>query len=322
MLARVLAAMFAIEAAPYTAFVWWRLSRGTSLWVSLLLVLLSLLLVRAAVVAMMFACAWRWRMDRAPGQRLRIWAALRLVLAEYATLFACYCLLQPCEKWLMPREREGAVPLGRPVILVHGFFCNRGYWWQLCHALQRAGLAPVYTINLEPLLAGMKQYVCQLDDLVERICVVSGATQVILVAHSMGGLVARAYARSNTGRARVAAILTLGSPHHGTQLARLLPGHNLTQMLPGSAWLAALEKKEMESPGAPIISLYSAHDNIVAPQDSARLASAENICLPGIGHLELAFNPRVQRLLIDRLRNWQRAMDISQTTPPAAKMPS
>lgn len=43
----------------------------------------------------------------------------------------------------------------------------------------------------------------------------SGAAQVVLVAHSMGGLVARSYLQSSGYRNDVARLITLGTPHRG-----------------------------------------------------------------------------------------------------------
>jgi len=43
----------------------------------------------------------------------------------------------------------------------------------------------------------------------------SGAAQVVLVAHSMGGLVARSYLQSAGYRSDVARLITLGTPHRG-----------------------------------------------------------------------------------------------------------
>jgi pimeloyl-ACP methyl ester carboxylesterase len=115
----------------------------------------------------------------------------------------------------------------------------------------------------------------------------------------MGGLVSRAYLRRH-GAARVAKLVTLGSPHHGSRLAVLGLGENGRQMIPGSAWLAGLN-----APGAvPLpetVSLYSCQDNYVMPQDSSVLDGARVVPLAGIGHLEMAFSPEIERRLLAEL---------------------
>jgi hypothetical protein len=67
------------------------------------------------------------------------------------------------------------------------------------------------------------------------------------------------------------------------------------QLRPGNAWLAALNDAEQTAPPVPIVSLFSWHDNLVAPQDSAVLAYATNVSFAGIGHLSLLFSEPVAR---------------------------
>jgi hypothetical protein len=112
----------------------------------------------------------------------------------------------------------------------------------------------------------------------------------------MGGLIARAYLR-DFGAERVARVITLASPHHGSELTRHAIGANGRQLRPGNDWLVALNLTEREAPSVPIVSLFSWHDNVVAPQDSAMLAHAANVPFVGIGHVALLFwKPVAQRL--------------------------
>jgi triacylglycerol esterase/lipase EstA (alpha/beta hydrolase family) len=134
---------------------------------------------------------------------------------------------------------------------------------------------------------------------VEALCQASGTPRVIIVAHSMGGLAARAYVRQH-GAARIARIITLGTPHHGTSLARLGLGANARQMqrarsgeAPESDWLRSLAGAEDAASRALVTSLYSHHDNIVAPQTSSYLPGARNIEFGGIGHVALGSNRQV-----------------------------
>ena len=42
-----------------------------------------------------------------------------------------------------------------------------------------------------------------------------------------------------------------------------------------------------------LVSLWSRHDNIVMPQDSAELSHAKNVVVEGVGHVALGFDARV-----------------------------
>ncbi|HSD61875.1 MAG TPA: alpha/beta fold hydrolase, partial [Burkholderiales bacterium] len=174
-------------------------------------------------------------------------------------------------------------------------------WHVLMRRLRRRGLGNLHTINLEPPLAGIDHFAARLARRVEEVCRVTGADKVVLLTHSMGGLVSRAYIARLGGAKRVAKLVTLGTPHHGSELVRLGIGRCAADMLPGGAWLRELEAAEGAGIAVPAVSIFSWHDNLVAPQDSARLAGAQNVALERLGHLRLLFDPGVFRVVAEEI---------------------
>jgi triacylglycerol esterase/lipase EstA (alpha/beta hydrolase family) len=189
---------------------------------------------------------------------------------------------------------------------VHGYGCNSGYWTHLEPLLDREGISHA-SIDLEPVAGSIDDYAPLIEARVRELCAATGAARIAIVAHSMGGLAARAWMRSY-GSARVAKLITLGTPHHGTALARFGPGANAAQMRRDSPWLRALAAAETQDVRARIVSLYTHHDNIVAPQDSSVLPGARNIAFGGVGHVALGSNPRVLAEVLRILRELQPAM--------------
>jgi len=55
-------------------------------------------------------------------------------------------------------------------------------------------------------------------------------------------------------------------------------------MRPGNAWLAELNREEGHPAAVPIVSIWSRHDSMVAPQASSELAGAESVAFVGVGH--------------------------------------
>lgn len=219
--------------------------------------------------------------------------ALRMVFEEYAALIILFTVIQPFEKFWMDPDRLGhweTRPL--PLLLIHGYQCNRGFWIWMRSRLEAAGWT-VATISMEPVWTEIDNYADGIDRRIDEVLAATGAPQVILICHSMGGLAARAYLRRH-GKAKVARMITLGSVHHGTELATLGIGPNARQMRIGNPWLIALG-----APGAvPLpqgsVSIFSHHDNYVFPQEtSSRLEGATNIAISGVSHLGMAFSPRV-----------------------------
>lgn len=212
--------------------------------------------------------------------------------------------------WFMPRAVAGErlyddAPCA-PVLLLHGYGCNSGYWAQLVPRLDALHISHA-ALDLEPIMGAIDDYVPMVRRAVDALCAHSGAPGVIIVAHSMGGLVARAYLRAH-GPGQVMHIFTLGTPHHGTSLAHMGVGKNAAQMRRdetegGSAWLQGLAAAETPQTRALITSLYTHHDNIVAPQTSSVLPGAHNIAFGGVGHVAMGRNRRVLDCLMEQLVN-------------------
>lgn len=292
-------------------------------WHPAVLVLLGLAMAaggRLLLVAAMFVLARYKRGPHAREVRLKPIALLWLFLSEYAAFLLFFLIIQPFDAVL--RMMEGGLSAvfrgsravlllrGRgksgagqeaqacPVLFIHGLLCNAGVWRPAMLHLRSHGYGQLYSINLEPPLGSINRFARQIADCVTWICAETGASQVIVVGHSMGGLAARAALREPGMPERVAKVVTVCTPHHGSWLAHVLPGENLRQMRPGSPWLAALN--ETDAP-VPITSIYALHDNLVAPQDSAVLPNAKNIALAGVGHLAIGFSPRLFSLLAREL---------------------
>lgn len=251
----------------------------------------GVLLLRLWLIALVYALG---RPYRSTSPRLRCWPAIAMFGAEYAAFIACFVFIAPVERWWMggDRLRPGADRL--PVLLIHGYGCSRAVWWWHRRRLEAAGWS-VLTINLEPLYASIDHYVEPLARRIDEVLAQSGATQLILVGHSMGGLVARAYLRRH-GAAQVRLLVTLGTPHGGSELARFGIGEGARQMRPGSAWLAALGPPPVDT-----LTIYSVHDNYVLPSTRLDLPGARRCALERLGHLAMLFSPRVAASLRDGL---------------------
>ncbi len=259
------------------------------------------LLVRAVIGANNFRVSARSASATPTAHQIAPARALRMFGEEYAATMLN-------SSWLMlhGRAHSRIYPDSRavPVLLVHGYGCNSGYWRPVVRELDRKGISHA-TVDLEPLIADIDSYVAQIDQAVQALCAASGATQVAIVGHSMGGLVARAYLRVH-GVGRIERVFTLGTPHHGTVLANLGLGANAAQMARKSGdapsqWLQQLAASEDAALRARITSIYSHHDNIVSPQTSSVLPGARNIDVGGVGHVAMASNRMILACLMHEI---------------------
>ena len=253
----------------------------------------AFLALRIALVALACALARRWA--AAASAPLGAAGFLRLVASETRAFLQAFVFGQVLQHWLAPRDPERIVPGVTPVLFVHGIYCNAGVWHRQLAHLRREGAANLFCVNLGPPLSGIDHFASQLARRVAEVCRACDASKVIVVAHSMGGLVARAWRARLGGDTRMARLVTIGSPHRGSRLARLVPGRCAAQMIPGSGWLARLEAHEAQAAVVPTTCILSWHDTLVAPQDSALLPGASSLALDRLGHLGLLLDAAVHR---------------------------
>ena len=193
----------------------------------------------------------------------------------------------------LPKASRGL----RGVVFIHGYICNRGLWNPWMKRLLKLDRAFV-AVSLEPVFASLDDYVPQVERAVRRMEAATGLAPVI-VTHSMGGLVARAWLRSRAAHKRsdgtdeAARLITIGTPHRGTWLAALARTANARQMRVDSPWMAALAASEPSTLQGLITSWWSECDQIVYPPPTAVFPGSEAKQLRGVGHIALTAREEV-----------------------------
>jgi len=232
------------------------------------------------------------------------WSALLLAwLRELWVLEQVFTWQQPFASQRWPDRSQGGTQQ-HPVLFIHGYTCNRGLWNGWLRQLHGQGCA-LQALTLEPAFGSIDDYVEPIEQAMRALEAACPGLPPIIVAHSMGGLAVRAWLRRHGRAGRVLRVLTLGTPHGGTLLARYGRGQNSREMRWQSDWLADLAAAETPETSALFDCYFSRCDQIVCPVQTARLPGARSIELQARGHLGLVFDPRVQRDLQSLLtRAW------------------
>lgn len=170
-----------------------------------------------------------------------------------------------------------------PVVLVPGYGGDVGSLDPLAAALDQEGREVVVFRPPGGGTGDLEIQAVRLRDLVQRTLERTGEKSVDLVGYSAGGVVARLYVGDGGGASVVRRVLTVGSPHHGTDVAALAQeaaGGCPTaceQLAPDSDLLRRLDAGD-ETPGGPRwVTVRTTLDDIVTPSDSAALDGALNI---------------------------------------------
>ena len=254
--------------------------------------------VSAFYLGLLFLLIHYWnRTDPAPRAT---WFELgRAWLREARAAQRVFMWWQPFRHQSIPDHLTDINPQQRGVIFIHGFMCNRGFWMPWMRELQSQQRA-FMSVNLEPIFGSIDHYPETIENAIAKVTAATGQAPT-LICHSMGGLAARAWMRATPNAdARVHRIITIGTPHSGTQLslevAMFIGKHvNTVQMRRLGPWVSELAKTETPERRAQFVCWYASCDNIVAPTSPAMLAGADNRLVKAQGHVSMAFDARVMQ---------------------------
>ena len=211
-----------------------------------------------------------------------------------------------------------ADPAHVPVLLIHGFVCNHRIWDEMATHLRAHG-HPVRRIDLEPLFCSIDRYAPRVEAAVAALLAEQGCDRVALVGHSMGGLAIRAWLRAYPQRlGDVVVVVTLGTPHRGTQVDPAPRLANTREMAYGSEWLAALAQSEPSALRERFNVSIARQDQIVFPQTEQHLPGMPVRVWDAMGHLELCSHRAVLVAVTDEIGERAR-MAIAATSQGAAQ---
>jgi pimeloyl-ACP methyl ester carboxylesterase len=199
-----------------------------------------------------------------------------------------YFRRRPC-----PRSDSGQVP----VVLLAGFMESPATMALLRHRLQKTLGRPVVALRPPPCTRDISFQTQLAGEQVLAVLSESGAQQVDLIGHSLGGILARCLAEDFpelTGRIRLVA--TLGSPHLGSAPARIVPLRSIRQTARGSAFLERLNAL-CPPAGVRYLGICSVHDNLVMPWNCALSPRGDNFILQNLGHVSLLLSAQVAEIL-------------------------
>ncbi len=198
-------------------------------------------------------------------------------------------------------RRPAGSPSGTPILLVHGYLHCGSVWAYYKWKFAKAGLGPIYTINLMPPLSSIQDYAQQIRAKAEEIERETGNSKLVLVGHSMGGLACGYYAASVAPPEKELSLISLGSPWDGTFLAQFAPGPNAKEMRRHSPFLKHLQQ-QLSHKQLPHYHIAATTDQIVLPWRSSLKGSEphKSLILDGVGHLSILYS----RKAADQVCKW------------------
>lgn len=197
-----------------------------------------------------------------------------------------------------PKRTASPSAAERAVLFVHGFMAGGPVFDPMRSHVE--SVAGVETVGLSygP-LESFEQVAGRIAALAR---LAAHGRPVTIVGHSLGGLLARWYLQELGGAADhggpVDRLITIASPHAGTDKARFAPGPLGAALRPGSKVLEQLRAGRERVPSVAHLAVVAGRDRMISPPDSAGAVDGADVHrFDDLGHNEALFDPRVVDLV-------------------------
>ncbi|NGX52598.1 MAG: hypothetical protein KR126chlam5_00901 [Candidatus Anoxychlamydiales bacterium] len=205
-----------------------------------------------------------------------------------------------------------------PILLIHGSNANQRQWDFFRYFLKGRECGHIFAVNLNDKAFindkkdiseyAEKRIVTKIKDIKQKYLKDGfDLNEVIIIGHSMGGLIGGEYALNHATDVKVKALITLNTPWHGSWAADIMYD---VSAKPEGAFLRtnpatkALREKLIEKERAGEINLYtfsSSLDPLVRPSSSALPISNENQIFSKVhDHYSVKVDPKLARTIRDR----------------------
>lgn len=194
-----------------------------------------------------------------------------------------------------------------PIILIHGYRHDNSGWTPFRSALEEEKIGPVFAPNLLDPCGDIREMAHEIAAIVQYVHKKTGKP-VILIGHSMGGLVAAYATQHLVPEGMIRASLSIGTPLKGTRLSRYGYGIAAFQMRHQNEFVNNLHIQMLYNPRTEYFCFGGARDPVIKPTSACLLRSSKqdpkhNTLFPDTGHAALLFDSEIIATLISVVKS-------------------
>ena len=196
------------------------------------------------------------------------------------------------------RVQRGDAPR---VVLVHGLYHNSSAWMLWKRPLKRLGLTDISLFSYPSFCTSKAELHGAFQTFMNTLLSEAPQKNVVLIGHSLGGLLAAYWATSTSRPDRILGVVTLGTPFGGSTLARLAVGTLARELQhPKNCILPPLPETLSHVPG---LALISPTDNMVLPPENLRPPSGWEVqSTEPQGHVTMLYSRKTRNRVFTFLK--------------------
>lgn len=179
---------------------------------------------------------------------------------------------------------------GRDILIIPGIYED----WRFMRPVARRLAAAGHAVHVLPELHRNRFPIADSAALAAATIVCRDLHDVLIVAHSKGGLIGKLVMSDADAGSRVSGMVAVNTPFVGSRLARYALRRELREFSPRDAQFVRFSS--VDDANARITSVFSSLDQVV-PDGSFLPGAARNIRLPSVGHFRLLVDPRLLAII-------------------------
>lgn len=226
-----------------------------------------------------------------------IFLILRTMVSSFpGFIFSFVTSLLPAGHGL--HSTPGSHPDQRLIVCIHGLYHNRRAWFFYRRWLRQAGFSNFFTWSYPSFGPDFHALSRDLTRDLRRLAQTHPQGTIVLIGHSMGGLLIKSTLHHPDISERIGLVVSLATPHQGSVLAGLALG-KLGRSLQYGSDLVCSQAQPDSRLGPVKVNIHSPLDNMVAPASALQPLEAgwKEILTPPLGHVSLLFHRPTARLV-------------------------
>lgn len=201
-----------------------------------------------------------------------------------------------------PAHYRGYVVDGKvPVVIIPGILGKWSFMKRIADTISHLG-HPVYVV---PNLGYNLYSVPDSSKIVYDVIKQENLSNVILVAHSKGGLIGKHVLIHHNSNNAILGMVSVATPYSGSAMAKLVPYDPIRELLKDSATIKDLESHEQVN--SKIVSIRPRYDNHVWAEEGSHLKGAKNIDVEVHGHHKVVYDKEVIGLVVGEIEEMTQA---------------
>lgn len=185
-----------------------------------------------------------------------------------------------------------------PVIIIPGVLGTWSFMKKLADTISLLG----HPVHIVPSLGYNLYAIPHSSSLVNNVIEKENLKNVILVAHSKGGLIGKHMLIHHNETGAILGMISIATPYSGSAMAKILPIEPIKELHNDSIIIKDLATHT--NVNDKIISICPEYDNHVWAEEGSHLGGAHNIDVPVHGHHKIVFDKGVEKIVLESIERF------------------